>query len=214
MSRHIAVYTELSKKLYPSAHIMVIITSLIVIRFRSSKSKQRCLAAALKIIPSDQLLMMHVSAEGGSNKACALAEAFEVGENVHLSVKTLCLDSIPGKPNDRRLCKTFSKALPPSSVVAPVGLVDGGIVLSCKWVFYGQNKRLKHNVVSNTWNRLLYKSLWDLARPRCDLFSERDDFICSNHVEDHAAALRSLDIQIENVDFKTGGHLQHAKHDP
>lgn len=41
VSRHIAVYTKPYRKLYPSADILVMTTSLIDICFRSSKSKQK-----------------------------------------------------------------------------------------------------------------------------------------------------------------------------
>lgn len=72
-------------------------------------------------------------------------------------------------------------------------------------------KGFKHNIVSRTWERLLNESLRNRSAPRCCLCSEGDDLICSEEIENHAAALLSQNPRVRTVNFETSGHVQHAK---
>lgn len=88
-----------------------------------------------------------------------------------------------------------------------------GFCYGCE-LFYDHVTEFELKVVSQTWDRLLEESLWDLAMPRCYLFSEGDNLICFKEIEDHAAALRRLGARVESVNFKISGHVQHARLDP
>ncbi|KAI0573214.1 Indole-diterpene biosynthesis protein [Pyrenophora tritici-repentis] len=210
-SGHIDFYTERYKELYPFADIVVITTSLIDICFRSSESKQKRLASALEPIKGKENLLMHVFSDGGSNKACELAEAFKSENKSCLPVKVLCLDSTPGKPHYRRLCKAFSKVLPPLPMMRPVGLVLGSIVIGSKWIFYDCIKGFEQNVMSRTRKRLLDGQLWDPSASRLYLYSKGDALVSSHDIYTHAKESEEKGIPVFTKEFKESRHVRHGK---
>jgi hypothetical protein len=216
MPKHIIVYTDKYQELYPSAHIMVITTLLKDLCFRNSESKQEGLLPAVERIGVYPRILMHVFSEGGSNKACELADAYKTEYRTLLPVSALCLDSTPGIPRYRRLCNAFSKALPPVPLMRPAGLVLGGVVVGCIWILYCGIKGFESNVISQTGNRLLDPNLWNLTAPRCYLFSVKDTLISWKDVDNHVRELKKKEenSHSRSVVFDKSDHVQHAVDEP
>lgn len=207
---HIRKYSESYHEYYPSTPVMAITTSLADLCFRSSTTKQKRLLPAVELLLSYQRILMHVFSEGGSNKACELAEAYRKKCGYHLPVSALCLDSTPGEPHYRRLCNAFSRALPPVPLMRPAGLLVGGAVLGCTWILYCGLRGFENNVVSQTRRRLVDGEFWDLRAPRCYLFSKHDVLISSEDISMHADESADKGIPVIKVEFQNSGHVQHA----
>jgi hypothetical protein len=221
--RYIAKYTAEYRSLFPSTRIMVITTSAKDLCFRNSQRKQERLRPAVERISSYKYLtdhgmsngiLLHVFSEGGSNKACELAEAYYNITSTRLPVSALCCDSTPGHPRYLRLCNALNKSLPQIRVLRHTGLLFGSAVLGCIWILYVGVKGCENNVITRTRRRLQDPKHFDLTTPRCYLYSRNDDLIAWQDVQEHAEESMDQNIPVTQVLFEHSGHVGHAKQEP
>jgi hypothetical protein len=219
--RHIQSYREEYQVMFPLTPGMLITTTIVDVCIRDSKSKQKRLLPAVKWI-ADQLpkertakqILMHVFSEGGSNKACELAEAYSNTEDSPLPVSAWILDSTPGRPRFRSLCDAASKSPSPVPCFRVVSLPLSCIMVGTIWVVYCGIKGFEHNIISMTRKRLMNASVWDFSAPRCYIYSNEDALIAHQDIEDHAADSKRLGIPVTLHNFETSGHVNHARVDP
>jgi hypothetical protein len=221
--RYIAKYTSEYQSLFPTTRIMVVATTAKDLCFRNSARKQERLRPAVNQIASLEYLnvsgstsgiLMHVFSEGGSNKACELAEAYLNTTGKRLPISALCFDSTPGHPRFRRLCNALSKSLPQVPVLRHAGLLVGSAVLGTIWITYTAFKGRENNVISKTRRRLLDPTHFDLLTPRCYLFSEDDALIAWQDVREHAEESMDNGVPVKQVLFEGSGHVGHARQEP
>jgi hypothetical protein len=222
-SRYIAKYTAKYQCLFPSTRIMVIATTAKDLCFRNSQRKQERLKPAVERISSLEYLhtdgnatriLMHVFSEGGSNKACELAEAYLSITGQRLPVSALCFDSTPGHPRYLRLCSALNKSLPQIPVLRHTGLLFGSAVLGAIWVSYICAKGPENNVITRTRRRLLDPRHFDLTVPRCYLYSKNDTLIAWKDVNEHAKESIDKGVPVKEVLFEDSGHVGHARQEP
>lgn len=217
--RHIAKYTEEYKRRFPLAHIMVVTTTVKDLCLRSSGQEQRRLKPAVdriayyhkfRVERMTGAMLMHVFSDGGSHKACELAEAYHAATGQRLPIAAICLDSTPGRPRYRPLCRAVSKALPPVPLVRHVGLLASSGLCGCIWMFY-RATGFDHNVVTRTRRQLLDPAYWDLTVPRCYLYSESDAIVSWKDIKDHAYESYCKGVPITSVCFNGSAHVRHAE---
>lgn len=168
----------------------------------------------LNVSGSTSGILIHVFSEGGSSKACELAEAYFVMTGRRLPVSALCFDSTPGHSRFRRLCNALSKSLPQVTVMRHAGLFVGSAVLGAIWVTYTAFKGYENNVISKTRRRLLDPTHFDLSTPRCYLFSKDDTLIAWQDVREHAEESIENGVPVNQVLFLGSGHVGHARQEP
>ncbi|KAH7382482.1 hypothetical protein DE146DRAFT_770547 [Phaeosphaeria sp. MPI-PUGE-AT-0046c] len=222
-NRYIAKYTSKYQSLFPTSRIMVIATTAKDLCFRNSRRKQYYLKPAVERISSLEYLsacgndagtLMHVFSEGGSNKACELAEAYFTITGRRLPVSALCFDSTPGHPRYLRLCNALNKSLPQIPVLKHTGLLLGSVVLGAIWITYVGIKGYENNVITRTRQRLLDPVHWNLSSPRCYLYSINDQLIAWKDVNEHAELSMRMGFPVTEVLFEQSGHVGHARQDP
>ncbi|CAG5158192.1 uncharacterized protein ALTATR162_LOCUS5030 [Alternaria atra] len=215
-SRHVAKYTAEYQKLFPFTRIMIITTTAKDLCLRHSKGKQERLRPAVERISSpgyvitsanDAGILMHVFSEGGSNKACELAEAYYTTTGERLPVSALCLDSTPGHPRYLHLCNALNKSIPQIPVLRHTDLVFGSAVLGAIWVTYCCVKGFEKNVITRTRRRLLDDIHWDLATSRCYLYSKENALIAWQDVNEHVCESMKMGIPTREVLFEGAGTL-------
>ncbi|KNG52047.1 indole-diterpene biosynthesis protein [Stemphylium lycopersici] len=221
--RHIAKYTTKYQTLFPSSLIMVVTTTAKDLCFRSSERKQERMKPAVERLSSyksisgsthDNGILLHVFSEGGSNKACELAEAYYNITQTRIPVSAMCLDSTPGRPHYLRLCKALNKSLPQVPILRHASLLLASGVLGCIWFFYKHIKGPENNVITRTRRRLQDDRYLDSAAPRCYLFSKNDNLIAWKDVGEHAEEARAAGSSVTDVLFEVSGHVDHAKQEP
>ncbi|KAH7070918.1 hypothetical protein FB567DRAFT_211291 [Paraphoma chrysanthemicola] len=221
--RYIAKYAAEYQRLFPSSRIMVIRTTTKDLCFRNSQRKQQRLKPAIEHISSleylnasgnDAGILMHAFSEGGSNKACELAEAYHVITGKRLPVSALCFDSTPGHPRYRRLCNALNKSLPPIPIIKHTGLLFGSVALGAIWITYKVVKGKENNVITRTRQRLLDPKHFDLTAPRCYLYSKDDALIAWQDVQEHADISKDMGVPVTDVLFEGSGHVGHARQYP
>ena len=219
--RHIAKYTEEYQRRFPLASIMVVTTSVKDLCLRSSEQEQRRLKLAIdriayyhrfRLEKRTGAILMHVFSDGGSHKACELAEAYHTATGQRLPIAALCLDSTPGRPHYRPLCRAVSKALPRMPLVRRVGLLASSVFCGCIWMFY-RATGFDHNVVTKTRRQILDSTYWDMAAPRCYLYSDADTIVSWEDIEDHANESICKGVPTTYVLFNGSEHVRHAEND-
>jgi hypothetical protein len=222
-ARYIAKYTAEYRSLFPHTRIMVIATTAKDLCFRNSARKQHRLKPAVERISSLEYLnadgaaagiLMHVFSEGGSNKACELAEAYFAITGKRLPVSALCFDSTPGHPRYLRLCNALNKSLPQIPVLRHTGLIVGSAVLGAIWITYRVFKGPDNNVITRTRRRLLDPTHFDLAAPRCYLYSKADELIAWQDVCEHVDESKARGLRVQEEVFEGSGHVGHARQEP
>lgn len=221
--RYIAKYTEEYRSLFPSTKIMVVTTSAKDLCFRNSHKKQLRMRPAVDRISSYKYfsdhglsngILLHVFSEGGSNKACELAEAYHDITATRLPVTAVCCDSTPGHPRYLRLVNALNKSLPQVPILRHTGLLFGSAVLGVTWVIYSCVKGRENNVITRTRRRLQDPTYFDLSAPRCYLYSKNDALIAWQDVQEHAEESQELDCPTIQVVFEHSAHVEHAKEEP
>ncbi|KAH0431560.1 hypothetical protein CcaCcLH18_07043 [Colletotrichum camelliae] len=218
--RHVAKYTKRYNEIYPNTTIMVITTVIHDLVFRSTKEKVATLAPAVEFLQrhiSTQskrpTILLHAFSEGGANKAVCLARAYLGATGCRIPVGAFVFDSTPGKPRFSCNVAAFKRSLPRNKVVRAVGLPAGAVVLGVVYGTYHVLKGPENNVISQTRKALNDESLWAVtSAPRTYVFSEADDLIGWEDIEDHAwesAQLLGLDSML--LRFRETGHCNHAR---
>jgi hypothetical protein len=205
------------QNLFPNVEVKVIKTSLWDLCFRSSQSKQRSLKTDVDDISAvsqdNGRVLLHVFSDGGSNKACELADAYLHSKNKKIPVAVLYLDSTPGAPRFNRLRKAASKSFPPIPILRPAAFVIGAAIVSVIWIYYcivGFDR----NTISMTRKRLLSKETWDLKVSRCYLLSKTDEEIYWQDVQSHARNSIAEGAPTTEVLFQGTDHVSHARLNP
>ncbi|KAJ4989894.1 hypothetical protein SVAN01_04541 [Stagonosporopsis vannaccii] len=217
--RHISKYAREYTTMFPSSHIMVITTSSADLIFRSSQRKQHRLQPAVNYISNLQHIpcrntggiLMHVFSEGGSNKACELAAAYQHTTGTRLPISALYLDSTPGHPRYLRLCSALAKSFPPIPVLKHLATVIAAILLGIIWLLYLLFVGSDNNVVTQTRRRLLDPALFDLQIPRCYLYSKADALIAWQDIYEHAGESMEHSGCVTEVLFEASDHVDHAR---
>ncbi|KAF2877539.1 hypothetical protein BDV95DRAFT_151289 [Massariosphaeria phaeospora] len=215
--RYVRKYTDKYRSIFPATRILVISTSAKDLCFRSSANKQARLQPAIQRILSYEDvegILIHVFSEGGSNKAVELAEAYFNTTGNRLPCSALCLDSAPGHPRYLRLCNALRLSLPTHPILNCTGLVVGGVILGAIWFFYRGFKGSHNNVISKTRRRIVDPLAWDLAVPRCYLYSHTDALIASHDVQEHTREALEKGVPLMEVCFEKSAHCKHAAEDP
>ncbi|KZM24874.1 hypothetical protein ST47_g3974 [Ascochyta rabiei] len=220
--RHISKYTSEYSTMFPSSHIMVITTSSADFVFRSSVRKQERLQPAIKYISNLQHvpcrnnggILMHVFSEGGSNKACELAVAYQRITGTRLPLSALYLDSTPGHPRYLRLCSALAKSFPPIPVLKQLATIVATLILGVIWMMYHIVIGYDNNPVSRSRKQLLDSQLFDLRVPRCYLYSKGDGLIAWQDVYEHAGESMEHSGAVTEVIFENSGHVDHARKEP
>jgi hypothetical protein len=163
---------------------------------------------------SSASILLHVFSEGGSNKACELAEAYFNTTGRRLPVSALCLDSTPGHPRFGRLCNALGKSLPQIPVLRHASLFVGTALLGAVWITYNVFIGFDNNVITKTRERLLDTTHFDPTAPRCYLYSQDDALIAWQDVKEHAEISMECGIPVNEVMFQGSGHVGHARQEP
>lgn len=192
--------------------IIIIKTTIRDLCFRSSATKQHRLQSIVSKIPrnSSPRVLLHVFSEGGSHKACELAEAYHHQYGKRLPVSAMILDSTPGKPHLDRLCKAGGAALQMPHPFRHMGAIFASVVIVAAWAVC-HIKGYDHNIIDNTRIRLLKEELWSFEAPRFYLYSTADDLILSADIEDHIKLSENCGITVRRHNFHTSQHVAHER---
>lgn len=165
-------------------------------------------------------VFLHIFSNGGSFYAMSLLKEYRQATGSALFVPSIVFDSAPGRFSIQGSAKALSYALPKTPVLYQLGL---GIVYAFfifHWLF---NKIFgKESMESLSRQALNDPELFGVSnvahqaavKRRCYIYSDSDELILPEDVEDHAAEAESRGWIVEREKFHGSPHVAHMRTDP
>jgi len=218
--RHIAKYTAGYEKLYPSARILAITTTSLDAAFTTWAANLKRISPALEILytlPPNSKLLLHSFSDGGSFTSTFIAKKYLDKMGKMLPTTAMILDSSPGRASYEGTVRAFSVALPKNPIIKFIGILGIRLV----WWLYRIASLLRGlfvldghlNLVERARVDLNTKSLMNIDTPRLYIYSEADDMVAWNLIEEHIEEAEKLGYVVDREKFLESGHCGHLMFD-
>lgn len=219
--RHFSKYTAGYEKLYPSARILAVTTTSIDAAITTWGANFKRVLPVLEILYALQpnaKLLLHFFSDGGSFTSTLIANKYQEKMGKLLPTTAVILDSSPGRATYEATVRAFSVALPKNPVVKAIGTL---VIRMFFWLYriayilkalLERKKRM--NVVERSRMDLNTTSLMDVNTPRLYIYSEADDMVEWQFVEEHIEEAEKLGYVVDREKFLDSGHCGHLMIDP
>ncbi|KAF3479813.1 DUF829 domain protein (PaxU) [Arthroderma uncinatum] len=220
-SKYVSEYTKLA----PNARIIFVLTSSSDLFFNASEAAQMrrvqpavdvllspsTSSSALGMSPDDQLYL-HLFSNGGSVTLRSIALAYRKATNKPLPLKSLIMDSCPGKSSLSGAHRAISYGLPKSFLPRFFAGIFVWVGLLCGFA-YCRLLGLEYPT-ELAWRASTDSKLIDSRVKRCYVYSELDDLISWKDVEEHSYEAASENYHVEREKFTGSPHVGHMRLDP
>lgn len=209
--RHISKYTAGYSALYPNARILAITTTPwnmfpIDIISGGVDRIQPILNILYGLQPHEKVLL-HFMSNGGVMTSSFITKTFKEHTGRVLPICATVMDSSPGKATWDASVKAFSVAVPKNPVMTAVGYliiyVLFGIYCGIFLLFNMLDGVAQGRIDLND------PDIFDLRVPRLYIYSEGDEIVNWNDVEEHASEAKSLGYQVICENFVNSSHASH-----
>ena len=212
--RHISKYTAGYEKLYPSARILAITTTSIDVAFKNPQREPQRATPLLDILyalPPNAKLLLHFFSNGGSVTSTLIAEKYKEKMGKILPTTALILDSTPGRATYEATIRAFAVALPKNPVIRFIGSLLLRLFYGMYWAAYLLSSQ--KDPVEKARADLNAKSLMDVDTPRLYVYSEADDMVAWQFVEEHIEEAKTLGYTVDREKYLESGHCGHMMSD-
>lgn len=216
-SRHTAKYLAEYIKLAPTARIISVTTTIRDFITRSSEAYQQ-----LRLKPAVDALrastetggsvFLHAFSNGGVFAANMLSVAFMHTTGKKLPLKSMVLDSAPGKISFPTMIKVLSFLAPRSGVLRFLGKILVYAFTSIYWMVAGI-ARLQDNVMASR-KAINNTSLVPGKTERCYIYSDKDELVNWKDVEEHSNEAEQKGWIVTKEKFVGAPHVGHMRKDP
>jgi hypothetical protein len=214
--RHIAKYTAAYEKLYPSARILVVTTTAIDAAFVTWAANYKRVDLVLEILytlPPDAKFLLHLFSNGGAFTNNLIANRYRERTGKTLPTTAIILDSTPGRATYEATVRAFAVALPKNLVFKVLGILALRLVFGLYRLAYHLKGLLVQeghmDLVERVRVDLNTKSLIDVGSPRLYIYSEADDMVHWQFVEEHIEEAEKLGCVVHKEKFLESGHCGH-----
>ncbi|RYP37539.1 hypothetical protein DL767_002847 [Monosporascus sp. MG133] len=217
-TRHVRVYLEKYKALYPDATTIHVASSMLDTAIRPDSARRRELKPTVDAIiswlslhppQSQPRVLLHLFSNAGAYTAGLLATSYQARMNAPLPATAVVLDSSPGRATFGRLFHAFTLPLAPLPVVVrALGTVF--VVLGLAIVIALQRIGVPDAV---DWSRRILND-GQAVNPRAlrlYLNSKADDMVPWSDAEDHAKEAEARGIPVRRVVLEKSAHCRHAQ---
>ncbi|RYP09783.1 hypothetical protein DL764_001037 [Monosporascus ibericus] len=217
-TRHVRVYLDKYKTLYPDATAIHVASSVLDTAIRPDSARRRGLKPTVDAIiswlslhpPQSQArVVLHLFSNAGAYTAGLLAASYQARMNAPLPATAVVLDSSPGRATFGRLFHAFTLPLAPLPVVVrALGTVF--VVLGLAIVIALQRIGVPDAV---EWSRRILND-GQAVNPRAlrlYLNSKADDMVLWSDAEDHAKEAEARGIPVRRVVLEKSAHCRDAQ---
>lgn len=213
-SRHIEKYTSLFSELYPEAKIILVETGVADFFWRPEQTQRKLVEPVVKILgeSADDTLLVHVMSNAGSTRWAKINKLYFQSTGRTLSSAVTVLDSAPGRAHFKQTWASLRQSLPRAPLPRMVlGFVLGTVlcimhlgmlVLPGPDVYDSMRAQMNDTTAAVKGIR------------RCYIYSENDEIIGWEDVEEHAKDAQRKGWSVEQVKFQGSTHVGHLKQDP
>ena len=209
--RNLAKYTAEYERLYPSARIIAITTTSIDAAFLPHSSNLKRIQPALEILctlPPESKVIVHFFSVGGAWTTCLVAKGYHAKTGRPLPVTGMILDSTPGRVKYAYTIRAFAVALPKHPILN--ALTNIGIRIMFFLYIFAYWVSGKPDLIARTRADLNNKAYFATDVKRLYVYSEADDKVAWEFVEEHIEEARGLGYTVQGdrwVDSTHCGHL-------
>ncbi|KAJ5715259.1 uncharacterized protein N7483_012440 [Penicillium malachiteum] len=213
-SRYIEKYTSLYSELYPEARIILVETGMADFFWRPESTQRKVVDPVVKMLGkvTDNTLLVHVMSNAGSTRWAGINKAYFQSTGRTLSSASTILDSAPGRAHFQQTWASLTQSLPRAFLPRMIlGFVFGTVLCIMhlgKLVLPGPDI---YDYVRAQMNDTT--AAVDGTR-RCYIYSEKDEIIAWEDVEEHAKDAQQKGWSVEQVKFQGSTHVGHMKQDP
>ena len=212
--RHISKYTAGYEKLYPSARILAITTSSIDAAFTTHGANIKRVVPVLEILyalPPNAKLLLHFFSNGGSFTSTLIARKYKEKMGNPLPTTAVILDSTPGRATYEATVRAFAVTLPKNPVIKFIGILFLRLFYWLYRVTYLLSSQ--KDLVEKARTDLNTKTLMDVDTPRLYIYSEADDMVAWQSVEEHIEEAKRLGYAADREKYLESGHCGHLMRD-
>jgi hypothetical protein len=213
-ARHIEKYSNLYIEHFPEAKIILINSGWEDFLYRSEQTQRALVEPAVKILLDsvDESLLVHVMSNGGSKRWCTINTLYHEWTGHTLSHAVTIIDSAPGCSRFKQSWAALSRSLPQVYVLKLfLGLVFGMVLCL---MFLAAHILGTVDVLEVVREEMNNTKLMAKTARRCYLYSETDDIIGWEDVEEHAIDAKRKGWAVTLVKFQGSSHVGHVKQDP
>lgn len=208
--RNLAKYTAGYERLYPSARIIAITTTSIDAAFLPHSSNLKRIQPALDILctlPSESKVLVHFFSVGGAWTTCLVAKEYHAKTGRPLPVTGMVLDSTPGRVKYAYTIRAFAVALPKQPILN--ALTNIGIRIMFFLYVFAYWVSGKPDLIARTRADLNNKAYFAMDAKRLYVYSEADDKVAWEFVEEHIEEARGLGYTVEGDRWLDSTHCGH-----
>ena len=213
--KHIARYTAGYARLYPSASILAVTTSLIDVGFRTTAANRKRIAPALEILctlSSNRKVLLHLFSNGGAYTSTLIAKAYRQKMGRSLLVNLLVLDSAPGRATYEATIRAVAVGLPKNIILRTIGSFVLRVLF---WLaILASMLRRKVDLIEQVRRDLNETTLISVKTPRMYIYGVSDDMVAWQDVEAHAVEAEELGYTVDTEKFLQSTHVAHLIADP
>ncbi|KAK0101439.1 hypothetical protein ONS95_006612 [Cadophora gregata] len=213
--RTLAKYTAGYEKIYPSARIVAITTTSLDAAFLPLSSNLKRIQPAIDILsalPSGSKLLVHFFSVGGAWTTCLVAKAYHAKTGRQLPVTGMILDSTPGRVKYASTIRAFAVALPKNPILN--ALTNIGIRIMFFLYIFAYWISGKLDLIAQTRADLNHKAYFGTEAKRMYIYSDADDKVAWEFVEEHIEEARQKGYYAEGDRWVGSTHCGHLLVDP
>lgn len=213
--KHIAKYTSEYQSLEPDAQILIVQSNFEDVMWRSRETQRRRMAPARQVIRAAESassgIRMHVFSNGGVLSATQLMLQYRSEFGKTISLKSLVIDSAPGKPRFDSAINALSQLAPRSGFRRFISIFLAYISFTLIWLYIKGLRR--EFMVARIRRELNSPELFNRGVPRTYIYSRADKLIDWSEVKEHAEAARDVGYVVNEEVFESSSHVAHALQD-
>lgn len=213
-ARHIEKYISMYTKLYPGAKIILVRGGVADFLYRSEGTQHKLAEPAVKMLSesSDDTLLVHVMSNAGSKQWSTISKLYFQSTGRALSNAVTIIDSAPGRWRFKQTRAALSRSLPRAYLPRmALGFIFG--IILCM-IHFGSYILPGPDVLEVVREEMNNPAATVKGARRCYIYSEEDDIIGKEDVEEHAQDAQRKGWAVELIKFHGSTHVGHFKQNP
>jgi hypothetical protein len=213
-TRHIEKYTSMYTKLFPGAKIILVRGGAADFLYRSERTQHKLAEPAVKMLSesADDTLLVHVMSNAGSKQWSTVNKLHSQSTGRALGNAVTIIDSAPGRVRFKQTWTALSRTLPRAYLPrVALGFIFG--IILCI-IHLGTYILPGPDVLDAVREQMNDPAATVKGARRCYIYSEEDDIIGNEDVEEHASDAQRKGWAVELVKFHGSTHVGHFKQNP
>lgn len=214
--RHISKYTAGYSAMYPHARILAITTTpwdmFPIDCISGGVPRIQPVLDILYGLQAHDKVLLHFMSNGGVMTSSFISKTFKEHTGRSLPIFATVMDSSPGKATWDASVKAFAVAVPKNPVVSALGycLIYFLFGIYCGiFILFNMLDGVAQGRID-----LNDSDIFETSAPRLYIYSEGDEIVDWNDVEEHASEAKNIGYQVLCEKFVNSSHASHLLSDP